>query len=128
MRFPRQMFMYYNAQKFNRNDSFNFSVPQLESMLTRKLTIRSAEHNVISFIYVKRKFNNTLIKISILHAPVIRRYSIPSLFQRFVLILRVYIRGGEPSRHSGPHCTHDIFSRPHFRFMRKEKNKVLLKI
>ena len=29
--------------------------------------------------------------MGILHAPVIRRDSIPSLFQRFVLILRVYI-------------------------------------
>ena len=29
--------------------------------------------------------------MSILHAPVIRRDSTPSLFQRFVLILRVYI-------------------------------------
>ena len=47
--------MYYNVQKFTKNDSSNFSVPQLESMLTRKLTIRSAEHNVISIIYVKRE-------------------------------------------------------------------------
>ena len=33
--------------------------------------------------------NENLIKMSILHAPVIRRDSIPSLCQRFVLILRV---------------------------------------
>ena len=35
-----------------------------------------------------------------------------------------YNKGGEPSRHSGPHCTHDIFSGPHLRFMRKEQKKV----
>ena len=33
----------------------------------------------------------------------------------------IYSRGGEPSRHSGPHCTHYIFSGPHIRFMRKEQ-------
>ena len=36
--------------------------------------------------------NYNLIKMSILHAPVIRRDSIPSLFQRFVLILKVISR------------------------------------
>ena len=35
--------------------------------------------------------NQNLIKMTILHAPVIRRDSIPSLNQRFVLILRVYM-------------------------------------
>ena len=34
-------------------------------------------------------------------------------------------RGGESSRHSGPHCMHDIFSAPHIRFMRKEQKKFL---
>ena len=29
--------------------------------------------------------------------------------------LIVYTRGRKPSRHSGPHCTHDIFSGPPFR-------------
>ena len=35
--------------------------------------------------------NSNLIKMSILHVLVIRRDSTPSLFQRFILILRVYI-------------------------------------
>ena len=30
--------------------------------------------------------------------------------------------------HSGPHCTHDIFSGPHLRFIRKEQNKSSSKI
>ena len=39
--------------------------------------------------------------------------------------LIVYTRGGESSRHSGPHCTNDGFSGPHLHFMRKEQKEFL---
>ena len=35
------------------------------------------------------------------------------------------LANGRPSRHSGQHCMHDIFSGPHLRFMRTEQKKVI---